>query len=144
VSAVVRLSGGAAALGLAGIAGLHAAWGFGSSFPFGDRAALADAVVGRRRFPGSAACHSVALALFTASALTVGVPAVPSRAQRAGRAIVATVLISRGALGVVGRTDLVSPGSTSPRFRRLDRAVYAPLCLTLGSMVATTVPDPHR
>jgi hypothetical protein len=33
---------------------------------------------------------------------------------------------------MAGRTDLVSPGSISPRFRRLDRRYYSPLCLALA------------
>ena len=44
------------------------------------------------------------------------------------------VLTTRGALGLAGRTDIVSPGSSSERFRQLDRQVYSPLCLTLAAL----------
>ncbi|HMJ36036.1 MAG TPA: hypothetical protein VK501_19180 [Baekduia sp.] len=39
-------------------------------------------------------------------------------------------------MGLAGRTDLVSPGATSERFRSLDRGYYAPLCLTLAALAA--------
>ncbi|MFF3128447.1 hypothetical protein ACFVRD_40665 [Streptomyces sp. NPDC057908] len=38
----------------------------------------------------------------------------------------------------VGRTDLLSPGSVSARFRRLDRLVYSPLCVALAASTAIT------
>jgi hypothetical protein len=47
---------------------------------------------------------------------------------------VAAVLSGRGLLGLAGRTDVVSPGSSSARFRRLDRRVYSPLCLALAAL----------
>ena len=136
---MVRRSGSAAALGLVGIAGLHLMWGLGSSVPFRSRADLADSVVGCPQMPGPAACQLVAVSLLGAGALTVDLPVFPPRARRIGRAVVATTLIARGVIGLAGRTDLVSPASTSPKFRRLDRAVYAPLCLALGAAVATAV-----
>jgi hypothetical protein len=45
----------------------------------------------------------------------------------------------RAVAGWLGRTDLISPGSDSVRFRRLDRRVYSPLCAALaaGSFHAT-------
>jgi hypothetical protein len=46
------------------------------------------------------------------------------------------VLAARGILGLAGMTHLISPRSSSPRFRRLDRRVYAPLCLTLAALAA--------
>ena len=51
----------------------------------------------------------------------------------------AGVLGLRGGLGLFGKTDLVSPGSNSERFLRLDRRIYAPLCiaLSLGSLAAS-------
>jgi hypothetical protein len=39
-------------------------------------------------------------------------------------------------LGLAGRTRLVSPSSASPRFIRLDRRVYSPLCLALAGLTA--------
>ena len=46
--------------------------------------------------------------------------------------IVAAVLGVRGCLGLVGRTDVVAPGSTSAAFRARDRRLYSPLCLALA------------
>ena len=50
----------------------------------------------------------------------------------------AALLGVRGALGLLGKTEVVSPGSSSERFLRLDRQIYSPLCvaLSLGSLVA--------
>src|ERR1700690_2994532 len=124
---------------LAGIGGLHVAWGCGSSIPFGTHAELADAVVGSPEVPSAMACHAVAFALLVASGLVADAPMGPRRFRRSGRHVVAAVLAVRGIPGVFGLTDLVSPGSTSRRFRSLDRRLYAPLCITLavGALTAT-------
>jgi Protein of unknown function (DUF3995) len=139
---MTRWSGYATSIGLAGIAGLHIAWGRGSSFPFDNRSALADAVIGSPAVPPPAACHAVAAALAVASGLAADLPVGSAWLRRAGRAGVATVLAVRGLLGLVGRTDLASPGSSSTRFRRLHRRFYAPLCLMLSVGAATAVPRP--
>jgi hypothetical protein len=125
-----------AAAGLGGLAGLHALWATGSSWPLADRAALADAVAGRRRFPSTGACLVVAGLLATAAGLVGARPRRLPRARRAGAAGVTAALTVRGALGLAGRTDLVSPGATSARFRSLDRRVYSPCCLTLAVLSA--------
>jgi Protein of unknown function (DUF3995) len=137
---MARWSGYATSVGLAGIAGLHIAWGRGSSFPFESRSALADAVVGSSAVPPPAACHAIAAALAVASGLSADLPVGSEWLRRVGRGGVATVLAVRGLIGLVGRTDLVSPGSSSLRFRRLDRRLYAPLCLMLSVGAATAVP----
>ena len=118
---------------LAAIGVVHVAWGRGSAFPFPDRADLQGAVIGRDVSPPAAACYGVAALLATAAALVAGVPVGPARWRRRGVSLVVTALAGRGVLGFAGRTDLVSPGSTSPRFRRLDRRYYAPLCLLLAA-----------
>ena len=46
----------------------------------------------------------------------------------------ADALAVRGLLGLAGRTDIVSPGSSSSRFRELDRRLYSPLCLALAAL----------
>jgi hypothetical protein len=117
---------------LAGIASLHIAWGLGSSFPFRTHAELADAVIGSEVVPSAAACHAVAAALFVASGLVADLPVGPRRLRRVGCAVVAGVLAVRGVAGISGRTALLSPGSTSTRFRILDRRFYSPLCLVLA------------
>jgi hypothetical protein len=115
------------------IAGLHALWGHGSTFPFPDRETLNDTVVGRRSTPPPLACFAVAGALTVAASLVADVLPLSRRLQRLGVTGVAAVLASRAAFGLVGRTDLVSPGSASSRFRRLDRRIYSPLCLALAA-----------
>jgi hypothetical protein len=126
----------AASGGLLAAAALHAAWGAGRSWPFRDRAALADAVVGTAEVPSPAACFAVSGALTAAGALVAGWPAGHPGLRRAGVGAVATVLAGRGALGLAGQTRLVSPGSVSDRFESLDRRVYSPICLTLAALTA--------
>src|SRR5215210_863712 len=123
----------AGAASLAGLAGVHGLWASGSSWPAENRDELADLMAGRAggTVPSPAGCIAVATLLASASALVAGRPRRLPRLRRAGSAGVAVVLGVRGACGMAGRTDLVSPGSTSPRFRRLDRRYYAPLCLLL-------------
>jgi hypothetical protein len=118
---------------LGGLATVHLAWSTGSAFPFGSRAELADAVVGSPEVPPPAACVVVAVALVGAAALVGGALPLPRRTRRVGLTVLVGVVGGRGVLGLAGRTDLVSPGSRSPRFRRLDRRVYAPLCLALAA-----------
>lgn len=130
---------GAASVASAGLfiaAALHAAWGAGTAWPFPDRAALADAVIGAAEVPGRGPCFAVSGALGAAGALTAGWPARYPGLRRAGIGTVAAVLAGRGFLGLAGLTPLVSPVSHSARFTRLDRRVYSPLCLALASLSA--------
>jgi hypothetical protein len=134
---LVRRAGRVTASGvLLGLAGLHTAWGAGSAWPFADREALADAVVGTTEVPGPAACFAVSGALAVAAALVAGWPARRPAARTLGVAGVTAVLAARGTLGLAGRTQLVSPASRSARFSRLDRRVYSPLCLALAALSA--------
>jgi hypothetical protein len=122
---------------LAGIGGLHVAWGRGSTFPFPTDAELTDTVAGSSVVPSPAACNAVAVALFAASALVIDVPIGPRWVRTTGRMVVAGVLGVRGAAGVSGRTSELVGWSVSPRFRRLDRRYYGPLCLALSLGAAT-------
>ncbi len=124
---------------LAALAGLHVAWGLGSTFPFRSREALAESVVGTRDVPAPGACYAVAGCLLLGAGLVRDAPTLPAEIRRTGLLGMTTVLAFRAALGWAGRTDLVSPGSTSSPFRRLDRRIYAPLCamLAVGSLTAT-------
>jgi hypothetical protein len=90
------------------------------------------------RYPQPAACLMVATLLATASGLVAGRPRRVPTLRRAGAMGVAAVLGVRGLCGLAGRTDLVSPGSVSPRFRRLDRGYYSPLCLALAAAAASS------
>ncbi|MEU6998955.1 DUF3995 domain-containing protein [Nonomuraea sp. NPDC046570] len=131
-----RATAGVSAATLTTLAGLHVAWGLGSSWPLPDRESLADAVAGTTSLPGRGACFAVAGALGTAALLVTGRPRRTPALSRIGAAGVAGVLALRGAAGLSGRTDLLSPGSDSPRFRRLDRIAYSPLCLALAASAA--------
>ncbi|TKS96212.1 DUF3995 domain-containing protein [Streptomyces lasalocidi] len=118
------------------LAGLHVAWGLGSSWPLPDRESFSDAVVGRPKAPGPKACYAVACALGSAALLVAGRPKHRPALSQLGTAGVAGVLALRGIAGLSGHTDLLSPGSTSTRFRRLDRLAYSPLCLALSASTA--------
>ena len=126
------ISTSVASTALAGLAGLHAAWGVGLHWPFPDRASFADATYGTTDAPSSLACFAVAGALGVAAALVGGHPQRTPLPRRAGVGGVAVIFSARGVLGLLGRTNVVSPASTSERFRRLDRRCYAPLCLVLA------------
>jgi hypothetical protein len=129
------------ALALAGIAALHLSWAFGSSFPYPTRDQLADSVVGRDDVPPPSACVAVAVALAAAAVLVGGRPQLPPTLRRIGLVGVTTVLGGRAAMGFAGRTDVVSPGSASARFRQLDRRVFSPLCLGLAAGSAAALRD---
>jgi hypothetical protein len=124
---------------LAGIGALHVAWGLGNTWPYADQAALTENVVGAEVAPSPAACFVVAGLLGTAALFIAGFPTRDSGIGTLGRATVATVLGTRGILGLAGRTDLISPGSDSATFRRNDRTKFAPLCLALAAGAAHSV-----
>lgn len=126
---------------LGGIAALHVAWGTGSTFPFTSRDDLNDTVVGRAATPSPGACYGVAGLLVAAASLVAGLPRRNSWVRRVGVRTVAVVLAGRGALGLAGRTDLVSPGSTSEHFRRVDRRWLSPLCLALAAGATASLAD---
>ena len=128
-----------AAAGLGALAGLHVAWGLGASWPLGDRATLADAVIGRADVPPAAACWGVAGALGAAAEFVAERPRTRPRLRRVGAAGVVLALTGRGLLGLAGRTDVVSPGSSSARFRELDRRRYSPLCIVLAGLALPAV-----
>ena len=117
------------------LAALHVAWGGGSSFPLADRDDLAEAVVGTSIVPGPLPCFGVAAALLVAASAVQNRPRWPGRLRRLALAGIAAVFGGRGLLGLAGRTSVVSPGSDGARFRRLDRRLYAPLCLVLAAGV---------
>ena len=127
-----RLGPRQTAAALVGIGALHVMWGRGSTFPFADREQLNDTVIGRDATPSPTACYAVAGLLVTAGALVAGLPSVDSRLRRFGVGTVAAVLGTRAVLGFAGRTDLVSPGSVSEKFRDTDKRYLSPLCMVLA------------
>jgi hypothetical protein len=125
-----------AAGGMLGAAALHVAWGRGSSFPAPDRATLAEAVIGVQPgagpsggpgVPGPAACYAVA------AALTIGAGAItiPSPVRRKAAVAVVGALSLRGGVGLAGR---MPQDARSDTFRRWNRRLYSPLCLTLAAL----------
>ena len=126
----------AAAVGLGAIAGLHCVWATGSTWPLSSPEALNESVAGRTSGepPSSAACLAVAALLTAAAGFVDGRPRSRPGLARLGAAGVVATLALRGGLGLAGRTDLLSPGSTSAAFRSRDRRVYSPVCLTLAAL----------
>lgn len=142
VRTTTRLTSGVLAL----LALLHVGWGCGSSLPLRTRRDLADAVCGTTEVPPPGACFLVAGALASGAILVADVALVPRSLRRVGLAGMAGILSVRGILGLSGRTALVSAGSDSIRFVRLDRMIYGPLCLglSMGSIVALSRSWPRR
>ena len=100
---------------------------------------LADAVAGSDVVPGPAACFAVAGALLAGGAVVAGAAYTRAPVLRAGAAVVAAAFATRAVMGVTGATVLVAPGgTTTERFRRLDRRAYAPLCagVAFGALAA--------
>jgi hypothetical protein len=108
----------------------------GSTFPFRTRQALNDAVIGRQVAPGPMQCGAVALLLGTAAGAVARADRGRDPWSRTAAAGVAVVLAVRAAFGFAGRTALLVPGSESPRFKRLDRCVFAPTCALLAAGAA--------
>jgi hypothetical protein len=129
---------------LIAIAGLHVAWGVGSSFPFSNREQLADAVIGSEEVPPPAACFAVAAALIVGSAAMSEGLVLPTRLRVVVLRAMAIVLGVRSVLGFLGLTRLVSPASTSPTFRTRDRTIYSPLTFALAIAALRAVQDLNR
>lgn len=134
----------AAAAVFAGIAGLHVAWGRGSTVPFDSRFDLNDVVIGRQVTPSPPACYAVAGALTVAAASVTIAGAGRGGVSRLLAAGASAVLAIRAAAGFAGRTDVLVPGSTSARFRRTDRRLFSPLCAALALAAARAAATPRR
>lgn len=129
--------GVATAVGLGAAAALHAVWTT-TPWPCRDAADFAELVVGvpEAELPAPALTWAVAGALGAASYLvgaeSGALPKVgPQWLRSVGVRTVAGVLLARGAGGPL----LFGSGRIprTERFRALDRRVYAPLCLALGT-----------
>jgi hypothetical protein len=128
---------------LTSIAGLHVAWAHGASFPFSDRERLHDAVLGGpSNRPSPTQCYAVAVALTAGAVAVQRAASGRGRWSQLGAAGVASVLAARACTGFAGWTHHIVPGATSTTFRRLDRRVYAPLCLGLAAGAARAVVSP--
>lgn len=136
-----RWAGAVTSATLAGIGVLHASWAGGRRWPGGTDAGLAALVLSRaeraamvrragRELPPAALAWAVAAGLVAAAGV-VGAAAAGHRSVplRRAAAAVAVTLSVRGAAGIV---DAVACG-VDERYRRLDLAVYSPLCLALAA-----------
>lgn len=117
---------------LLGIAGIHAYWGVGGTWPGQDSVTLGRKVFASetQQLPPPAACFAVAGALtFTTAALVLSVRSGPlqSGSQRVCQ-LAAGTLLTRGLLGFV----LPRFTQANPEFRHLNRTIYSPLCLGVG------------
>jgi Protein of unknown function (DUF3995) len=122
---------------LAGLAVLHAYWGFGGRWPGHDDASMVERVVGRTkdmRAPRPRACFFVAAALLTAAILvgvhaTRGLNGVVARLATVGFWSGALVFLLRGLAGFVPAVFRYAEGTP---FHRLNRIYYSPLCLLIA------------
>lgn len=134
----------AAALILMILAILHVAWGFGSTWPDADSQSLARRVAGFkgiRQMPRPAACFFVAAVLAFAAliALTaVGVlpTSYPHWLILTALSAIAAVFTLRGLLAYTSQWRERTPEEP---FASLDRRIYGPLCLIIGSALTLIV-----
>lgn len=131
MTARARTGGAAAALSLAGLAGLHAYWARGGLWPGHDPASLGETVVGPgAELPPSPAVWAVA-GLLGASAAAVATTTTfrePPGLARMMTRVTGGVLLARG----VGGLPLSLIHGLDTRFGRLNAVLYSPLCIALS------------
>ncbi len=130
---------------LLGVAGIHAAWAAGWTWPAASSKELAELVVGESdEFPGTAATLAVAAAS-TGAALLIGERACvdkPRRLEslsRIGTTTAAGVLLLRGVAGLIPR----AVEDKTPEFQRWNKLLYSPLCIALGLGAAVVSRSRH-
>ena len=143
---LARVVSVAGAVVLGALAVLHGIWAF-SPWPLDSRTRYAEVVVGvpEQDLPSMKATLGVAGLLALAAHLMlmragVVAPAGPSWAPRAGVRVLAAALLLRAAAGFVVSGS--GRGKSPAPFRRLDLALYSPLCLALGAAAITTSQQP--
>ncbi|PPK94124.1 uncharacterized protein DUF3995 [Kineococcus xinjiangensis] len=116
---------------LLALAGVHAGWALGWRWPGTDDRSWADRVIGADVPPPSAAaCWTVAAGLTAAAgAVASAASGRGGRPARLAGRLVAAAFAARGAAGPV---DSLARGLDSP-YRRLDVALYSPLCLAIAA-----------
>ncbi len=129
--AAARAGGPAAALALAGLAGVHAYWACGGLWPGDDPASLGETVVGPgAELPPSPAVWAVAglLAASAAAVATTTTLREPPGLARTMTRVTGGVLLARG----LGGIPLSLMHGVDTRFGRLNAALYSPLCVALS------------
>jgi len=124
-------TGGAAALVLTGLAGLHAYWARGGLWPGDDPASLGETVVGPgAELPPSPAVWAVAGLLGASAAAVATTTALrePPGLARTMTRVTGGVLLARG----MGGMALSLINGLDTRFGRLDVLLYSPLCVALS------------
>jgi hypothetical protein len=123
---------------LAALALVHAYWGAGGYWPAATAHDLALTVVGApgiRRMPPPTSCFAVAVVLMAVAIWPLGASGViplrlaPRLMQLAGAGIILVFLL-RGIAPYFSAWRRIWPEQP---FARLDRHVYGPLCLALGT-----------
>lgn len=125
-------------IGLAAIAGLHVAWGFGMRWPVSDEQDLVALVVGRRGqtwMPTLAQCLLAAAAILAAGLLAllmaniIRLPMPPALVTLAGAGAM-LVFLGRG---VAAYTTTWRDAFSQEPFATMDRMWYAPLCFLFAA-----------
>lgn len=129
---------------LLGLAGSHAYWGLGGTWPGHDPESLSRKVFAGedQQLPPPAACFTVAGAL-TLPVVALVLAGRPGPLQPASRRIcqaAAVALLGRGGLGFT----LPRFTQANPEFRDLNRKIYSPLCLALGLGMLRSANSPKR
>lgn len=134
----------AAALILMILAILHAAWGFGVTWPEADSQALARRVAGfkgAQKMPRPAACFFVAAILaFAALVALMAIRLLPSSYPHwlilTALSAIAAVFTLRG---LIAYTPQWRERTPEEPFASLDRRIYGPLCLIIGGALTLIV-----
>ncbi len=134
----------AAALILMILAILHAAWGFGSTWPEEDSQSLARRVAGFkgiRQMPRPAACFFVAAVL--AFAALIALTAVHLLPTSYPHWLILTALSAIAAVftlrGLIAYTPQWRERTPEEPFASLDRRIYGPMCLIIGGALTLIV-----
>lgn len=117
--------------------------GLGAAWPAQDRRALAAAVAGTDRLPGSTACWAVSGALAVAAGVTAGAGGAHPIAV-AARVGVVTAFLVRAVTGLTGQTYRLVSWTPSRQFVDLDRRWYGPACGLLAGLAAGSLRNPGR
>lgn len=117
---------------------IHAAWAFGSTWPYRDARTLTRSVLGvsdaDANFPPPGLTLAVTGALSLTGAAALARTSTNAKVRQSARLLTlpaATVLALRGFGGFA--QSLFAPGASTPEFRRNDLRIYSPLCLGLAA-----------